>query len=174
MERDPGVIKTIVIEPREGTLSLVNENEDIIKFVMTPEGIRYSYLQAGALTDRSVEKAMGQIEMETPQQEDKEKTPVSTFTGKLKGDVKPGRVDSRGNPTSWGKIAVHEEGRDTAKMLSATFHRHTAELALRFKDQDLLTIQGYLRENSDPARMDLISVFNVVDYPGKPKSQTEG
>lgn len=101
-----------------------------------------------------------------------EKQPVQTLTGRLKDDVKPGRVDSRGNKTSWAVAALHEEDRETAKMVAVTFHRHTAELALQeLHKDDQITIQGYLRPSSNPERMDAFSAFHLINWPNKPQDE---
>jgi len=101
----------------------------------------------------------------------KEKVDTVTLNGRLKSTPRAGRPDSKGSPTAWARFAAHEEGKETAHMYSATFHKHTAEIALRMAAESPLTVQAYPHENDDPAskRMDTLSVINVLDYPGKEK-----
>jgi hypothetical protein len=53
----------------------------------------------------------------------------------------------------------------------ATFHRHTADIALGVESGASLTLQGYAHEQNDSAskRMDTLSVIHVLDYPDKPQ-----
>jgi hypothetical protein len=90
-----------------------------------------------------------------------------TVTGRIKSEPRNGRPDGQGNATTWCKLAAHSDDRDGAHMLSCTFHRHTAKIALQFEEGDQVTVSGYLRESDDPNRMDSFSVFALVNYPGK-------
>lgn len=137
--------------------------EAATKLTLTPEGITYELIAASgpAITERSVERLQGAAE-------GKEREPIATLTGRLKTQPKEGRADRNGKPTSWAKFAVHEEGRDDARMYSTTFHRHTAAIALGLPRDALVTLQGYVRESKNPQRMDSLSVFNLLAYPGKP------
>jgi hypothetical protein len=55
-------------------------------------------------------------------------------------------------------------------MYSATFHKHTAKIALALDADAAVTVQGYPHESDDPGsrRMDTLSVINLLDYPGRP------
>jgi hypothetical protein len=103
--------------------------------------------------------------------EDKDKPKPTTLQGKLKSKPREGRPDSRGKPTAWARFAAHDESDDAAHMYSATFHRHTADIALSLEKDVPLTVQGYPHEtdNPDSKRMGTLSVINVLDYPGKPQ-----
>lgn len=149
-------------------------DESALQFTLTPE-LRLFY--DGRV--RPSETAERQEIVHTPapaptpeQPRGSEKQPIQTLTGRLKDDVKPGRVDSRGNATSWSVAAVHEEGVETAKMISVSFHRHTAQLALQeLHKDDQITIQGYLRPASQPDRMDAFSAFHLINWPNKPQEK---
>lgn len=99
-----------------------------------------------------------------------EKPKIVTLQGKLKSKPREGRPDSRGNATAWARFAAHEADQDSAHMYSATFHKHTAKIALGLDNDMPLTVQGYPHEHDDPGskRMDTLSVINLLDYPGKP------
>jgi hypothetical protein len=138
-----------------------------LRFNLTPQGILAEWLQPPTITTaRAVDKLVESAEEEAPA-EGKEKTPVSTFTGKLKGQAREGRPDGRGRKTAWARLAVHEEGQEQARLLSATFTRHTANIALTLPADAQITAQGYLRPADDPTRLDSFYVFNLVNYPGK-------
>lgn len=98
-----------------------------------------------------------------------EKPKAVTLQGKLKNKPRVGRPDSRGNPTAWARFAAHEDDRENAHMYSATFHKHTASIALGLEAEMPLTLQGYPHEHDDPGskRMDTLSVITLLDYPGK-------
>lgn len=106
-----------------------------------------------------------------PQQEQREKQPLTTLTGRLLTQPKEGRPDSRSTPTAWARLAVLEEGREDAHLYSATFHRHTAGIALGLTKGTPITVEGYPHVRTNPAdkRLDTFSVINVVAYPGKPE-----
>ena len=100
-----------------------------------------------------------------------EKEAGVTLTGRLKTKPRPGRPDSKGKPTAWARFAAHQVGEDEAHMYSASFHRHTAQIALELSAEDRLTVQGYPHPSEDPNRMDTFNVFNIIDYPGKEERQ---
>src|SRR5947209_19863153 len=89
-----------------------------------------------------------------------------TLQGKLKSKPRPGRPDSRGNPTAWARFAAHEEEQDGAHMYSATFHKHTAAIALSLDKDAQLTVQGYPHPVDDPGskRMDTLSVLHILQH----------
>ncbi len=98
-----------------------------------------------------------------------EKPKPVTLQGKLKSKPREGRPDSRGKPTAWARFAAHDDETDGAHLYSATFHKHTAKVALSLDKETPLTVQGYPHGNDDPGseRMDTLSVINLLDYPGK-------
>ncbi len=136
----------------EGTFSLISQ-------VAALSGVR--------ITERSVEKLVEQA----AEGGGKEKLRPVTLTGRLKTRPKPGKPDGRGNPTAWAMLAVHEEGSPTARMLSTTFHRHTAPIATSLPQDAVITADGYLKKNPDPTKSDSYSVFRLINYPGKKPSE---
>jgi hypothetical protein len=92
----------------------------------------------------------------------KGKQTTQQLTGKLKSKPKAGRPDSQGKPTVWAKFAAHIEGEPEAHMFSTTFHRASAEQALKFEKDERITVQGYIRPSQEPGRMDMLSVFAIL------------
>jgi len=107
---------------------------------------------------------------ELPTTENRERQHTSVIRGRLRTKPKEGKPDTRGNPTAWARLAVHEEGSDTARLYSATFHRKTAEIALGLSRGAQLTVEGYSHAGDpEQKRMDTFSVIAVHQYPGKPE-----
>ena len=168
-------LKSIKLDLEKRYLQIESSEATILRLSLTPQGIAWELLQPPTITiARSVERLVGAAEAEaessTPAEasEGKERPTVYEFTGKLKGQAREGRPDGRGRKTAWGRLAVHEEGQEQARMLSATFTRHTANLALTLPADAQITAQGYIRPSEDPSRMDSYYIFNLVSYPGKP------
>ncbi len=137
LEAEDGTETKLTIEA-EGTFSLISQ---------------VAALSGARISERSVEKLTEQMDGGTG----KEKLAPVTLTGRLKTRPKPGKPDGRGNPTAWAMLAVHEEGSPTAKMLSITFHRHTARIATSLPQDAIITADGYLRKSTDPERADSYS-----------------
>lgn len=121
--------------------------------------------------DHQLNYRIEQIPEEVAEQVEAEAKKTVTLTGKIKGEVRQGRVDSSGKPTAWARVAAHIEGEEQAKMLSTTFHRHAAGIALGLPAESQITFSGYLRPSQDPSRMDSVSAFHLIDYPGKPTKE---
>lgn len=103
-----------------------------------------------------------------------EKEQPVVLSGRLKSQPREGRPDSQGHPTAWARLAVHEDDRPDAHLYSATFHRGSARIALRLAAEAPITVQGYPHLSNDPptGRLDTLSIFRVLDYPGKPRQRT--
>lgn len=101
-----------------------------------------------------------------------EKNPTVTLTGRLKTQPKEGRPDAKGRPTTVARFAAHQEGEAEAHMYFATFHRHTARIALGLAKESLITVQGYPRSTDNPNHSDNLSVVNLLNYPGKSEGKT--
>jgi hypothetical protein len=178
-ERDGLEVTSIHFDVKTGRLVGLLPEERAIQFTLRTNPLRLTFdgmFHASDLPGASQRlETVHEAPQTTPTPEKPtgpERQPVQTLTGRLKDDVKPGRNDSRGNPTSWSIAAVHEEGKDEAKMISVSFHRHTTQLALdNLKKDDQIVIQGYLRPSNDPARMDAFSAFHLINYPGKEKEE---
>lgn len=84
------------------------------------------------------------------------------LVGRLKSTPREGRPDGRGRPTAWAKLAVHQEGRESAHMYSATFHAATTSKVLALAADSQIIVEGYIRASNDPSRMDALSVFSLV------------
>ena len=153
----------IILEAEDGTeTKLTFEAEGTFSLIS-----QVAALSGARITERSVDTLLEQA----TGGEGKEKLPPVTLTGRLKTRPKPGRPDGRGNPTAWAMLAVHEEGSPTARMLSTTFHRHTAAIATRLPQDAVVTADGYLKKNPDPTKSDSYSVFRLINYPGKKRSE---
>ena len=65
------------------------------------------------------------------------------------------------------------EGSADAHLYGATFHRHTAAIALGLAAGTQITVEGYPHANWDRSgkRMDTLSVINLLAYPGKPEGR---
>jgi hypothetical protein len=88
--------------------------------------------------------------------------------GRLKSTPRDGKTDSKGRPTAWAKFAAHDDETGGSMMLSTTFHNWTKDIALRLREEQQIVVQGYYRPNSIPNRLDGLSVFQFIEYPGKP------
>src|SRR5829696_5738672 len=170
-EPNPQRLRGIKLDLEKHYLQIESTDATILRLSLTPQGIAWELLQPSTITtaravDRQVEAAEAQAEAEpsatAEASEGKEKPTIYTYTGKLKGQAREGRPDAGGRKTAWGRLAVHEEGQEQARMLSATFTRHTANLALTLPTDAQITAQGYLRPSEDPTRMDSYYIFNLV------------
>jgi hypothetical protein len=172
-EPNPQRLKSIKLDLEKRYLQVESTDAVILRLSLTPQGIAWELLQPPTITTaRAVERLVEAAEEEAPT-DGKEKTPTFTCTGKLKGQAKESRPDRSGKKTAWARLVVHEDGNEQARMLSATFTRHTANLALTLPADAQITGQGYLRPSEDPTRMDSFYVFNLVNYPGKPPRQQD-
>lgn len=182
-ERESREISSLHLDIKTRRLMTVLEDQTVLQFTLTPDlKLLYDgHFKAPASPDAVVREAVVHDVEAPPTQSTTEqgprtpeKQPIQTLTGRITQDVQPGRVDGRGNPTSWTIAAVHEEGNDQAKMVAISFHRHTMQLALDYLHQgDQITVQGYLRPAALPKpgekpRLDNFSAFHLINYPGKP------
>lgn len=174
---NPQRLKSIKLDLEKRYLQIESTDAVAIRLSLTPQGIAWELLQPPTITtaravDRLIETAEAQPVAEAAiPTEGKEKSTIYTYTGKIKGQVREGRPDPQGKKTAWARFAVHEEGQEEARMLSADFRRHTANLALSLPADAQITAQGYIRLSEDPKRMDSYYIFNLVNYPGKPPKQ---
>src|SRR5215212_6451607 len=133
---DPQRLRSIKLDLEKRYLQIESTDATIVRLSLTPQGIAWELLQPPTITtaravERLVETAGTPADAEpAATAEDKEKPTVYTYTGKLKGQAREGRPDASGRKTAWGRLAVHEQDQEQARMLSATFTRHTANLAL--------------------------------------------
>jgi hypothetical protein len=161
------------------SLSLTTADRHLATIRLAPEGLIFEAAvppshEVSPATIRSSESQSGVEAMTAdPGVSDSEKVRASVFQGKLKSKPIPGRPDARGKPTAWARFAAHDADQEGAHLYSATFHRHTANLALSMDKDAQLTVQGFPHEQNDPdsRRLDTLSVINVLDYPGKPEDR---
>ena len=99
----------------------------------------------------------------------KQKSPALVLPGKLKTTPIEGKPDSHGKPTATAQFLAHMEGEEGAVRLFSTFHNHTRDIALRLSAGDPITVQGYLHLSRDPKRLSTLSIFHLINYPGKPQ-----
>jgi len=90
-----------------------------------------------------------------------------TLTGRLKAKPRQGRPDRSGNPTAYARMSAHVEGEEGTHDYIATFHRHTAPIALSLANDAQITVEGYPHPSRSEGRLDTLSVFNIVNYPGQ-------
>lgn len=95
------------------------------------------------------------------------------LAGKIKGAVKPGKLDRSGRPTAWSKFAAHWREEREARMLLATYHGWTAEVALSLQPDSSITAQGYYHQPNQPNRLGSFSVIALHQWPGKPEEPTD-
>ena len=189
------VLTGIRLDLTERSIAFEAGAEVVGKLTLAPEGILFeapppagSFLEPGA----AAEVVTGElVDDETPtttagedrpeQPEPGEQSPRTelegrvTLAGRLKTTPREGKPDRRGNPTAWARFAAHVEGEDGPHLYSATFHRHTAAIALTLEKDAPITVDGYAHPSRDPAgtRLDTLSVVNLVAYPGKGKRAAE-
>ena len=165
-EFEPERLRSIHIDLATRSITFQAERS-ATRLVWGVEGLLYEVIGAASIAERSAEEA------ESAPATEATRDSTVTVTGRLKTRAKEGRPDRSGKPTAWAKLAAHEEGQDAAHMYSATFHRHTARIALALEQDAQVTVQGYVRPSNNPTRMDALSVFNVVAYPGKPAREAD-
>ena len=154
----------------ERSITFEADRQPVARVTLAPEGVIFEAIPP---TDGPTLPAETMAEIPTSATPEptprREPEPRSVLPGKLKTKPRAGKPDRRGNPTAWARFAAHIEGEDEAHLFSATFHRHTAKIALTLERNDPLTIEGYAHPSTDPAgtRLDSFSVINLVAYPGK-------
>lgn len=163
----------IQIDLKERSITFTTEDQ-ATRLLLTPQGILYQLVRRTAIAERSVQKLVADdTQAESDATISSEKDPTVTLSGKLKSKPRQGRADGQGNPTAWARFAAHEPGTEEAHFYLATFHRHTAEIALKLLPDAALTVQGYPHPSQHKDRLDTFSVVNIVRYPGKPNRSAQ-
>jgi hypothetical protein len=116
----------------------------------------------------------GAISEPSTNPEIRERDQTVILSGRLKSKPREGKPDARGNPTAWARFAAHEDGREQAHLYSASFHRHTARIALELAFNAAITVEGYRHVYHDPERLDTLSVIRMLSHPGHPSGDAEG
>lgn len=161
-------VKTINIDLVERSITFEAGESVGARLKLTDKGVLLEILRHSPITERSVERL---VASDVPEgNSTAERIRPVTVTGRLKSQPREGRPDSQGRPTAWARLAVHEEGHQDARLYSATFHRHTAGIALSLPKDAQITVRGYAHPSGDPTgkRLDTFSVINIVNYSGKP------
>ncbi len=167
-------ITRIALDFEERSLTVGNRDRLLARVTLAREGLVFQGLPVGATEgvetpDVEQPPALVPVEQAPQIQQEVEKRPTTTFQGKLKAKPVPGRPDRRGNPTACARFAAHVEGEGQAHMYFATFHRHTAGIALGLDPNIPITVEGYPHASDSPdSRLDTLSVIHLVEYPGKP------
>lgn len=174
-------LTAIHLDLTERTVSFQAGEETVGKVTLAPQGIIFEAFptvdELPHLADEA-EVVTGELvasEEATNQESRVEREGRVTLSGRLKTKPRAGKPDRRGNPTAWARFAAHVEGEDGPHLYSATFHRHTAKIALGLERDAALTVEGYAHPSRDPAgtRLDTLSVVNLVAYPGQGDGETE-
>ena len=165
-------ITAIHIDLKARCITFAAEEQTVAKLTLAPEGV--IFFQPGHKLEH-VEALPATIDPGQPVPEAesgvKETELRATVTGRLKVKPRPGRPDRSGKPTAFARFAAHEEGQDKAHDYIATFHRHTTRIALGLAKDAQITVDGYPHPSTSEKRLDTLSVINIVNYPGKPRSK---
>ena len=164
-------VRRIKIDLKERSLVLEAEEKPLARLSLAPEGVIFEALAASqeSISDQAnVLAPQTGGETSTPSQE-KAKTIV--LSGKLKSLPKEGKPDSRGNPTAYARLAVHDKEKNEPHLYLASFHRHTVKIALGLAREAQIVAEGYPHKADDPQKMDTFSVVNLINYPGKPEKK---
>ncbi len=155
-------LKAIHINLTDRSIEFESEQGTVAKLTFGKEGIIFN---AAALELSTPSEAL-----QSPSQEDQgkqEKEATITLTGRLKNKPKQGRADRSGNPTAYARFAAHIGDEEGPHDYIATFHRHTARIALGLPRDAQVTVEGYPHPSGSEKRLDTFSVINLVWYPGK-------
>lgn len=184
-------IQSIHIDLEAQSIETLAHDGIVVRFTFSPEGIFQQLLAGGSLegaTRRLLSASRPEAEGETKAETDagvespapateeaaapREKQPALVLPGKIQTKPMEGRPDGRGKPTAWARFLAHMDGQEGATLLSATFHNRTRDIALGLSDGDAITAQGYLHLSRNAERLSTFSVFHLINYPGKPSSQS--
>lgn len=175
-ERSPVPLRAIHINLESRAVIFEAQNGLSTQITLSPEGLLYALIQPPLRSERAVEQPLpdGPAEALAPGPR-AEKASSTVVTGRLKTQPKEGRPDNQGHPTAWARLAVHEEGLPSAHLYSATFHRASRRIALTLAVNDQITVEGYPHPSGDPAekRLDTLSIFRFLNYPGQPARDVE-
>lgn len=161
-------LRRVVIDFHAGTIDLEGEDGGCYRFnvvretVVSVEPTPGNELPSAAQNDVPSPAHAADAQAAPQPTADSSGQKTMRLAGRLKSAPRVGRPDSRGRPTAWAKLACHEEGRDSAKMYSATFHGGTTNKALTLEAESHVVVEGYVRVSDDSKRMDAISVFKII------------
>ena len=180
-EQNELCLRGAIISFESKSLTLLHSDDTLTTYTLT-EDLRIRVQRARQAPEQMAPTASERVENPAPepqppitpvesQRAETEAKKTVTLTGVVKGALRPGRPDARGGATVWCRFAAHVEGETESHMYSTTFHRHAAKLAEQhLRDGAQATVEAYERKSDDPSRMDSLSVFHLVNYPGKQAS----
>jgi hypothetical protein len=146
-------LRRLVIDFHAGTIEIEGADGSCYRLKVAPDSVA----SGGPLTTD-----VPPLETTAPPAAESGTQRMVRLVGRLKSTPREGRPDGRGRPTAWAKLAVHEEGRDSARMHSATFHAATTNKVLALPVDAQIIVEGYVRPSDDPRRMDALSVFTLM------------
>ena len=170
-------LRAIRIDLAERSITLETAEEPVAKLVFS-SGTIYFQKPAAEPSEGLITPDEGPGDVSDPEPVaagdipgSRERQQALILSGKLKSKPRQGRPDSQGRPTTWARLAVHDEDQDNAHIFSATFHRGSASIALGLPMDAAVTVEGYAHPSNDPdgKRLDTLSVFRFLNYPGKPE-----
>lgn len=158
-EGPPNRVTEIRLNLAERSVTFDVEGRPAVRFTLGPEGL-------------TLQRGLGPLEPETAPMEEARRT--VTLTGRLTAKPRQGKADRSGNPTAYARFAAHVEGEDHPHDYIATFHRHTARIALSLERDARITVEGYPHPSGSEKRLDTLSVVNVLNWPrpSKPTDQS--
>jgi hypothetical protein len=177
-EQEPIPISNIRIGLSDQSITFESDNAELARLTYTEGKL---YFQRPILTAEAPtslpesgegERADGDVPplscLEDAEHSEKQRPLV--LQGRLLGQAREGKPDSRGRRTAWARFAAHQEGSENAVIYSATFHRSSAPQALSLPPDSRAVVQGYVHPSSDPegGRLDSISVFRFLRQRNEP------
>lgn len=149
-------LSAIRVNLEDRTVELEDQQGTVAKLVFPPFGTIYFQGSVSSLP-----------EAPTPSTKEPERTPTVTLTGRLTAKPRQGKADRSGNLTAYARFAAHVEGEQGPHDYIATFHRHTARLALGFDRDAQITVEGYPHPSGSESRLDTFSVVNILNLQAK-------
>jgi hypothetical protein len=172
----------IDLASRAVTFGFAAEGLPVTRLTLSPAGILYQLIGLSARSDQPGDEPIAPPEAavalageglasDEAKGAAKPKDLTVALTGRLKSQPKEGRPDNQGHPTAYARFAAHEEGAESGHLYLATFHRASRRIALGLAADDQITVEGYPHPSDDPSgkRLDTLSVFRFLNYPGKPE-----
>jgi len=153
-------LSAIHINLKDRSVTFEAQDHPVAKLTFTSEGVIF-FPQPQAEAQSAA--------LPTQQPESAEQPKPVILSGKLKTQPKAGKPDRQGRPTAYARFSAHVEGEQGPHDYLATFHRHTAKIALGLTKDSSVTAQGYVHPSGEPKRLDTFSVINLLKYPGQPE-----
>jgi hypothetical protein len=165
-EGDRIPVTKIQIDLASRTIIFEGDGQPLARLTLAAEGV--IFFQPGLDLG---EISSPEVPVESEPKSSKENNPTQTLTGRLKNQPRGGKPDRSGRPTAYARFAAHLENEDEAHDYIATFHRHTAKIALNLAKDAQITVEGYPHPSASEKRLETFSVINLRNYPGMPKKR---